>query len=489
MNETLKSKTVFGFIWSFIEVIMNQGTQFIIQIILARLLLPDDFGVIGMITIFIAVSNSIVDSGLSNALIREKEINNTKYSTIFYFNLLISLCMYALLYFIAPLVAQFYSEPKLISILRILSLSIIINSFGLIQKTILIRKIDFKSQTKITMISSIISGFIAVASAFSGLGVWSLVLRTLSMSILQSLLLFIHNRWIPKLVFSIRDFKKLFCFGWRMLVSGLIDTLYVNLYYLIIGKSFSAMTLGYYTNACKLKDTISQSITGAVQKVSLPVLSNINGNNANLKNAYKKILKNTAFIVFPIMVGLSAVGDSIITILFGEKWIPSIVYFQILCLEAMLYPIHAINLNILQVKGRADLFLKLEIIKKIVGIAFIAIAIFLKSGINGLLAVAVFVSYIDYFINSMYSKKLINYSIKEQLRDLMPILAISFVMGIFVYLIKLISHVNAIELLFMQILAGIIIYITEARAIKSNELKVMLGIIRTLVRKPINKEV
>lgn len=482
-STTLKNKTIYGFVWSFTELILNQGIQFIIQIILARLLIPEDFGIIGMITVFIALSNSIIDSGFSNALIREKEVTQKDYSTVFHFNLIISVVMYIMLFILSPAISVFFNEGRLISILRILALSIVINSFGMIQRTMLVKKIDFKTQTKISMIASILSGIIGIVVALIGFGVWSLVIRTLFMSLIQSILLFAYNRWIPSLIFDINSFKRLFKFGWKMLVSGLIDTMYLNLYYLIIGKNFSASCLGYYTNASKLKDTVSQSITGAIQKVSYPVLSSIEDGDQNLKKAYKKIIKNAAFIIFPIMIGLAAVGDSFIKCLLGEKWIPSIVYFQILCFEGVMYPIHAINLNILQVKGRSDLFLKLEVIKKIIAVLFIVGALALGFGINGLLLVAVLTSYIDYLINAYYSKELINYSIKEQVKDLFPIISISTLMGILVYLIGIVLPFNNMISLIIQIIIGITMYILQGKIIKSEELNMMLELLIKLFKR------
>ncbi len=272
-QNTLKKKTISGLFWSFSDLIANQGIRFIIQIVLARLLLPEDFGIIGMITVFIAVSQSIIDSGFSNALIREKDSTQEDYSTVFYFNLFMSIALYIVLFFSANAISVFFKAPKLISILRVLLLVLIINSFGLIQRTILIKNIDFKTQTKISVISSIISGIVAIFLAYLGFGVWSLVIQTLLMQFIQSLLLSFSNKWLPSLVFSMDSFKRLFGFGWKLLVSGLINTLYNNLYYLIIGKAFSASDLGYYTNAQKLRDTVSQSISTSVQKLDILFLA------------------------------------------------------------------------------------------------------------------------------------------------------------------------------------------------------------------------
>lgn len=479
-RNNLESKTIDGFFWSFLELIMNQGLQFIIQIILARLLLPEHFGVIGMITIFISISNALVDSGFSNALIREREVTQNDYSTVFYFNLIISVLIYLILFFSAPAISDFFEEKILINILRILALSLIINSFGSIQRVMLIKKINFKTQTKISIISALFSGSIGIMAAMMGMQVWSLVIRTLTMNFIQSLLLILYNRWMPTSVFDMKSFKKLFNYGWKILASSLLDTLYNNLYYLIIGKKFSVLELGYYTNADKLKSAVSQSITGAIQKVSYPVLSIIEGGDIKLKAGYKKIIKCCTFIIFPIMIGLAAIGEPLISILLGEKWIYSIVYFQILCFEGMLYPINAINLNILQVKGRSDLFLKLEIIKKVLGILTIAIMLVLGFRIIGLLWGLVLNSYIEYFLNIYYANTLIKYSIKEQLKDIYPSFFISIIMGIIVYFVGITLPFNNIIILLIQIILGMLIYVFASNQIKSEELNIMIDLIRRL---------
>ncbi|MBA2860457.1 lipopolysaccharide biosynthesis protein [Methanococcus maripaludis] len=476
----LKKKTISGLFWSFANVVANQGIQFIIQIFLARLLLPSDFGIIGMITVFIAVSQSIVDSGFSNALIREKNSTQEDYSTVFYFNLVMSLFLYILLYVLAVPISDFFNEPKIVSILRVLSLVIIINSFGLIQRTILTKQINFKIQTKISVISSILSGIVAVFFAYSGFGIWSLVIGTLGLNFIQSLLLCLSNRWIPSLTFSMDSFKRLFGFGSKLLVSGLIDTIYKNIYYVIIGRFFSASELGYYTNAQKFRDGVSQSLTISIQKVSYPVLSSISDNEELLRSMYQKIIKNTVFVTFPLMTGLLVIADPLIPLLFGEKWVPSIPYFQVLCLSGMLYPLHAINLNMLQVKGRSDLFLHLEIIKKIIGLTSIFLVLFFKLGIMGLLWALVVVSVISYFMNSYYSGKLIKYSSSMQIRDIFPVFLISVVTGALVFMFGIVVDNRVIDIFIKLAIFGLI-YIILSRFFKIqglNDIKELTSFIK-----------
>lgn len=482
-QNSLKKKTISGLFWSFSDLLSNQGIRFIIQIVLARLLLPEDFGIIGMITIFIAVSQSIIDSGFSNALIREKNSSQEDYSTVFYFNLFMAAILYIILFFSAHTISIFFNEPKLVSIIRVLALVLIINSFGLIQKTILIKNIDFKSQTKVNVISSIISGIIAILLAYLGFGVWSLVIQTLLMQFIQSLLLSLSNRWIPSLVFSTDSFRRLFGFGWKLLVSGLINTLYNNLYFLIIGKAFLKVDLGYYTNAQKLRDVASQSITTSVQKVGYPVLSSIKEDEDRLRESYKKIIKTSVYITFPLMIGLAAVANSLIRLIFGLKWINSIEYFQVLCLSGMLYPLHAINLNILQVKGRSDLFLGLEIFKKIIGLLSIVMVLFLKLGIMGLIWALVVTSFVGYFLNSYYSAELLNYSTLQQIKDITPAFIASIIMGLVIYFSEGLLPNRILIKFIIQTIIGLSVYISASKIGNIDEYIIVYEIMDSILGK------
>ena len=410
-----------GLFWSFADLSANHGIQFIIQIILARLLLPEHFGIIGMIIVFIAISESIVDSGFTQALIRDQGTSQDDYSTVFYFNFLIAILMYGLLFFLAPIISVFFHEPQLIMIIRTLSIVLIINSLGIIQKVMLVKNVDFKTITKVSVIAVSISGTITIILAVSGFGVWSLVVNIISMQFVQTTLFWLFNRWVPSLKFNIRSFKKFFKFGYKLLLSGLIETFYNNLYFLIIGRMYSTTQLGFYTNAIKIRDLASQSIAAAVQRVSYPVLSSIQDDERRLKSGFRKIIRMSAFINFPLLIGLAAIAVPLFSLLFGEKWLPSVIYFQFLCLAGMLYPLHAINLNILQVKGRSDLFLLIEVIKKAVLTILIILALIFKLGIMGLIGAAVVNSYISLFINTYFSAREIAYSAKEQMKDLLPV--------------------------------------------------------------------
>lgn len=450
---SIRKKTIKGIVWSFTELLSKQGIQLVVQIILARLLLPEHFGLIGMITIFISISISLVQSGMDQALIRETKPTQTDYSTVFYFNLFISVLIYIILFLGAPAISLFFNETQLIEIIRLLMVIVIINALGVIQRVILIRKVDFKTQTKISIIAGIISGLIAIIFALSGLGVWSLVVLSLSMQIVEVGLLYINNQWLPSFTFSFSSFKRFFNFGYKLLLSGLIDTTYKNIYFVIIGKLYPAALLGYYTNASKLRDVSSQSITQAIQKVTYPVLSSIKEEEKRLANNYKKVIKMAGYIIFPFMLGVAATAPNFIPLLLGEQWIPSVIYFQLLCIAGMLYPIHAINLNILKVKGRSDLFLRLEIIKKAILTLLITLSVLLNTGIEGLIGAAITNSYISLFINMYYSGKEISYNYVKQLNDLLPILLSAIIMAFLVYL----SNYYLIGIYFIDLILQVII--------------------------------
>lgn len=449
---TLKHKTVSGLIWSSVDQFSNQGITFIVGIILARLLSPREFGLIGMITIFIAVSESFINSGFSSALIRKKDCTDTDFSTVFYFNLVAGVLFFFILFFTASTIADFFNEPQLKPIVQVLGTVLIIDSLTLIHRTILTKRIDFKLQTRISIIASIGSGIVAIIMAYKGFGVWSLVVQRLLKQGLNSLFLWLWNRWRPLWVFSKQSFKELFGFGSKLLISGLIDTLYRNIYYLVIGKFFSAQELGYYTRADEFKRIPSQNLNGIIGRVSYPVLSSIQDDKNRLKANYQKLIRSTMFITFILMLGMAAVAEPMIITLIGEKWRPSIIYLQMLCFPGMMYPLHALNLNMLQISGRSDLFLRLEIIKKVLAVPVIVIGVIW--GIKIMIAGMMVNGLIAYYLNSYWSGRFIGYSFKQQVADILPSFGLAFVMAAGVFVLGLILPFNPLVLLITQTLAG-----------------------------------
>ena len=431
MRSSLKDKAVKGVGWSFIDNIASQGIAFLVGLILARILTPSEFGVLGMVTIFIALSNSIIDSGFSSALIRKRDANSTDYSTVFIFNLVVSIILYFTLYLSSPIISDFFREPQLIAITRVLGLLLIINALGIIQRTLLNVEVDFKTQTKISVIASLVSAVIGIGMAFYGYGVWSLVGQQLSRQTVNSILLWCYSSWRPQLVFSLKSFKELFGFGSKLLVSGLLDTGFKNIYYIVIGRFYTADQLGQYARAEQFNIIFSSNLTNIVQRVSYPVLSSIQDEQDRLREAYRRVIKTTMMVTFACMFGLAAIAKPLILILIGDQWIQAVKYLQIICFSGMLYPLHAINLNMLQVKGRSDLFLKLEIIKKCLALFPILLGIFL--GIELMLWGSFITSIIAFFLNSMYSGRLIRYSTIQQVKDIFPTFIISLLIALAMY--------------------------------------------------------
>ncbi|WP_319481176.1 MOP flippase family protein [uncultured Draconibacterium sp.] len=451
---TLKQKTINGLFWSFIDSFANQGVQFIVGIVLARILSPREFGLIGMLTIFIAISQSFVDSGFSNALIRKKNCTQEDYSTVFYFNLLVGLVFYFLLFVSAGSISNFFNEPQLNLLLKVLGIGVLLNAIGIIQRTILTKEINFKLQTRVSIVASIGSGTIAITMALMDYGVWSLVGLTLARFGLNTLFLWIWAKWKPLKVFSKESFNELFAFGSKLLISGLIDTIYRNVYYLIIGKYFSAIELGYYTRANQFKAFPSQNLNSIIGRVSYPVLSSIQDDKEKLRLAYQKIIRTTMLVTFCLMLGMAAVAKPMILTLIGEKWLPSVIYLQMLCFVGMFYPLHALNLNMLQVQGRSDLFLRLEIIKKILAIPTIIIGIFF--GIKLMIAGMMVNTLIAYYLNSYWSGKMIGYSFGQQVKDIFPSLLLALLMAATVFILGNFLELAPIMKLFIQVLCGIV---------------------------------
>lgn len=423
MPESLKNKTVRGVGWSFVDNIANSGITFLVGLVLARLLTPSEYGIMAMITIFIAVSTSIVDSGFSNALIRKTDAGRTDYSTVFYFNLAVSAGLYAVLFLCAPWIAAFFKEPLLTDVMRVIGIVLVVNAFAIIPRTLFVKAVNFKVQTKVSLIASLSSGTVGIGMALGGMGVWSLVGQQLSRQLLNTVFLWVYGRWRPSAEFSWRSFRELFGFGSKLLLSGLLDTAFKEVYSLVIGRCYTSAQLGQYTRAQQFNMIFSSNLTSVVQRVSYPVLSSIQDEPARLKAAYRRVIKVTMLITFACMMGLAAVAEPLIVLLIGEKWMPAVGFLQIICFSGMLYPLHAINLNMLQVKGRSDLFLRLEVIKKAIAVGPLLLGVFFS--IKWMLLGSVFNSFVAYFLNSHYSADLIGYPTRDQIRDWLPTFLVS----------------------------------------------------------------
>ncbi|SIQ50788.1 Membrane protein involved in the export of O-antigen and teichoic acid [Shewanella morhuae] len=417
--QDLTSKAKKGLLWSAIERFLTQGIQLAITLMLARLLGPTAFGLVGMLAVFIAISNVFVDSGFTSALIRKTDRCDSDLVTAFYYNILISSLCYLALYFSAPYIAEFYQQTELQSLLRVLGVTVLVNAFTLIPRVILTVAMDFKTQAKISIISVLISGSVAMILAINGYGVWTLVVQTLLTAICTTLLFNMFAPWRPQGKMTKEAFSYLFGFGSKLLLSGLLDVIYNNLYQIIIGKKFSPAVVGQFTQANQLASVLAMTMTGIIQRVTYPMFSQLQDDEAKMENAYRLTLKMAAVVIFPLIIGLGLIAQPLLTALLGVQWQAAASLLSVLCFGYMLYPVHAINLNLLQVKGRSDLFLKLEVFKKIIGVTILFITI--PFGVLAMCIGLSVTSYLALLLNTYYTAKLTRISQWQQCKDLLPI--------------------------------------------------------------------
>jgi len=429
---SLGKKAVAGFLWTFTQQFSTQIINFIVQTVLARILAPKEFGLIGMLSIFISIGQTLMDSGLTASLIRTENVDQKDYSTVFFINIIGSILFYVILFAGAPFIADFYSQSLLTPLVRVYALTFIIQAFIGVQSARLTQQMDFKTQLTIQIPSLIGGGILGVVLAKLGYGVWSLVWMNLFQSFLSTIQHWVYSGWRPNFIFDKARFKYHFNFGYKMTISGLIETIYNNIYTIVIGKYFSAVQVGYYTRSLGLRQLPISNLSTAINKVTYPMFSSIQGDNVKLKIAYKRVLRQMVFWITPILILLAVIANPFIKLLLTEKWLPAVPYFQILCISGIMYPLK-FNLNIIKVKGESALRMKLEMVKKSYGIAAIFFAV--RYGIFGLLYCQLILDFLEYFVNSFYSGRLINYSMKEQIKDVLPSLFVAGVVGFLAYLL------------------------------------------------------
>lgn len=474
-EESLKKETVKGVAWTSLDQVMNLGFGFVIGVILARLLSPSDYGMIAMIAVFNAIAMAFVNSGFGNALIRKPDLNEDDNTTAFTFNIVVAIVMIGVLWVIAPWVAQFYDKPILTSLLRAEAFLLVISSLRIVQNTQLTRALNFKAKMIINVASQIIAGVIAIIAAYRGYGVWALVIMHYVSGISGLVLLWVISPWRPRGNWNKASFGYLWGYGSKLLASGLLDTVYSNIYPIIIGKLFSAADLGQYTRAKGYASIPSQGLTGVIQQVTFPVLSKIQDDDQRLGDSYRRMLRFTVFLVFPIMIGMAALAYPLVVALVTDKWAECVPYLQVICFASMWYPVHAINLNLLQVKGRSDLFLRLEIIKK--AIVTVAIFICVPFGIMGICYGAIVTSLLCLAINTYYTGKLIHVGFFRQMMDMTPTLINSLAMGAAIYLLTLPIDGNVLKLA-VGIPVGMVLYLAVAWLFKLPELQEAIDIFR-----------
>ena len=476
MSDNLKKDTLNALFWSFTERFGTQVIQFIFSIIMARLLMPEEFGLIAMLSIFVAMGNTFVNSGFGQALIQKQDSNHIDECSIFYFNILVAIFATIILFFCAPLIADFYDQPELAPMSRVLSLIFIFNALGLIQRTLLNKKLEFKTQLKVSLSASLISGIISIWFAFNGFGVWSLIALYLCNDFFNTLFLWLLSSWRPSLIFSMYSLKSMFSFGSKLFIVSLTNSVFVNLHKLIIGKFFSPSALGFYSRADSLYKYPVVILNSVVSQVSFPVFSKIQDDKKRLKLLVRRSLKTITLITFPLMIGVAVVANPLIEVLLTKKWLPSTFYLQLLCVLGMLYPILAINLNALNAQGRSDLYLKIDIINKI--LILIIIFITYRFGITAMIIGQIVNSLFSYFLYSYYTGKLLGLTIINQIRDMFPVFSISIVMGLLIYCVKYLSIDNQLLLLITQITLGGLIYISLCFIFKISAFMEVISIVK-----------
>jgi O-antigen/teichoic acid export membrane protein len=456
MNESLGKQTIRGVGWSAVERLSYQGITFLIQIILARHLTPDDYGVVAMLAIFLQVAQVFIDSGFANALIKKQDCTDADYSTVFHYNLGIALILYVILFASSPAIADFYNTQLLVPVMRVLALTLIFNALSIVHQTILVKRVDFKLQSVVTFSSAVVSGAVGIFFACRGLGAWALVIQQILNSILRSVMYIAVVRWMPKLVFSLESFRYLFGYGSKLLASILIDVIYKNIYKLVIGKRFLERDLGYYTKAEEFAIFPSTNAAKIISRVCFPILSRISDDDARLTKVFGSIMRYSSFAVFPMMAGLMAVSEPFIITFLKEPWAPAVPLLRILCLDWMLDFICAMNLNLFYVKGRTDLVLRMQIIKTIIAVSILFIT--MPFGLVVMCWGRVAYSVISVSMNFHYTKRITGVGFFIQLSDIVPFVLASAVMGASVYfMISQMECSHTIRLV-VGILTGTVVY-------------------------------
>lgn len=468
-----------GIFWSAIERYVSQLVQFALNILIARILSPYDYGLIGMLAIFMQISQCLIDGGLSNALIQKIDRCEKDYSTVFIFNIIVSLLLYVGLYISAPYIANFYNIVELSLILRILGINLIILSFSGVHRVLFTIKIDFKTQSYISIVAAFISGIVGVIIAYNGFGVWALVLQTLLNSLITSILFIIYNKVHFKLNFSFTSLKSLGGYGVKLMFASLINTFYNNLYALFIGKKYSAGELGYYSRADQFVSFGSSNMSSVLSRVSFPILCEQQYNISELAASYRKFIRLSCYIVFPLMVGLATLSEPIVVLLLTDKWLPIAPLMCILCIDGMYSPINNINLSLLQAMGRSDLFLKLEIIKKALG--FIMLLVTINYGIYAICIGRVLYGLLATNINMYYTVDIIKKNYYDQIKDWITILLLALFMGMVVYVSCIFIH-NSLFQILIGVPLGICTYVISSYIFKFKEILYFMNFFRNLMK-------
>ncbi len=475
----MNNKKVFtNLLWRFAERSGAQIVKFCVELILARMLLPEDYGLIALVTVFITITNVFVDSGLGNALIQKKDADQVDFSTVFFFNLGWCLVLYSLLFFLAPHISAFFSQPEFSSVLRVLGLQIIISGVKNVQQAYVSKKFMFKKFFFATLGGTLGAAVLGIWMAYHGFGVWALVSQQLFNTTVDTIILWVTVKWRPSKEFSFTRFKVLFSYGWKLLASSLLEAVYNNIRQLIIGRVYSSGDLAYYNRGRQFPDFITSNVNSSIDSVLLPTLVSVQDKREQVKQMTRRAIKMSTYIMAPLMIGLAAIAEPMIRVVLTDKWLPAIPYLRIFCITFMFYPLHTANLNAIKALGRSDLFLKLEILKKIIGI--IVLILTMRLGVLVMAYSLLFTTLTSQIINSWPNRKLLNYGYMEQVKDIIPNIALSCLMGIVVYAINLFDFSNMLVLT-VKILVGVGIYATGSILFKIESFTYLWGILKPII--------
>lgn len=475
-----KGNVISNFLWRFAERCAAQLVTLIVSIILARILTPSDFGTVSLVMVFTTIMQVFVDSGLGTALIQKKNADDLDFSSVFYFNFAVCLILYAGMFIAAPYIAGFYNDVSLTPIIRVISLTIVISGVKGIQQSYVSRNMLFKRFFFATLGGTIFSAFLGIGMAYAGCGVWSIVAQQLSNTAIDTLILWITVKWRPKKMFSWSRLKSLLSYGWKLLASSLLDTVYNNLRNLVIGKIYTSADLAYYNQGDKFPKVVITNINASIDSVLLPSMSGEQENCERVKSMTRRTIKTSTYIMAPLMMGLLFCAEPIVKLLLTEKWLPCVPYLRIFCFTYMFWPIHTANLNAIKAMGRSDFFLKLEIIKKVMGLALLLFT--MRISVMAMAYSLIVSGILSQIINSWPNWKLLNYNYFEQLRDILPSIIIAVGMGICVYFISFIPMPTIVTLL-IQIVIGAVIYIGVSAALKLEEFEYLFGMIKSFLKR------
>lgn len=478
----LKTKVLSGLFWRYFERCAAQGVTFIVGIVLARVLTPDDYGLSSLSAIYIGIISIISDLGLTQAVIQKKDADEIDYNSVFYVNLFMAVLVYFIIFFTAPFAAMFYEQPRLTAIIRVSSLTMPISALFSMQSTIITKRMEFKKYFWATITGTIISSFVGIALALNGMGVWAIVGQSMTNTIIDRLFLTAIVRWKPKAIFSLKRVKPLFNYAWKLLASRALDQVYGNIYSLVIGRVYSTSDLAYYERGKQYPMYIINNINESILSVLFPAISTVQNKIEDVKNIIRRSIVTSSFFIFPMMTGLGVMAELIIHVMITDKWLPAVPFIRFCCFTYALWPIHTANLQAISALGRSDIFLKLEIIKKVIGISVLLIT--LPHGLIAMMWGSSGAAIISSFLNASPNKKLLGYSYLEQLRDLMPSAVLSVVMGVCVFLIGMIP-MNDIVKIFVQVISGAAIYFGLAKLF---ELECFEFVIKTVKELKYRKE-